>query len=140
MKSQKTAAKDTTGVGLPLNFVDNSCFKMARERLSCVQTALLLASYDNLFLKAKRVICSESMSWYVVEKRFARRPANRIRKILLDLHVQISFSKIFHTAHVQLMKRKRKCKSQVRIKHHPDGSSKIITVFSALINLLAGVH
>ena len=57
----------TGEVGPPLNFVDwtmknylgqgeNSCLKMALEFLSCVQTALLPASYDNIILKAKQDI------------------------------------------------------------------------------------
>ena len=34
---------------------------MALEFLSCVQTALLSASYDNIILTAKQVICLQSM-------------------------------------------------------------------------------
>ena len=34
---------------------------MALEFLSCVQTALLSLSYDNIILKAKQVICLESL-------------------------------------------------------------------------------
>ena len=40
---------------------ENSCFKMALEFLSCVQTALLWASYDNIIFKAKQVICLERL-------------------------------------------------------------------------------
>ena len=56
------------GVSPPLNFVDwtmeyylgwgeNSCFKIAIEFPSSLQTALLSACYDKLILKAKQVIC-----------------------------------------------------------------------------------
>ena len=34
---------------------------MTLEFLSCVQTALLSASYDNIILKAKQIICLESL-------------------------------------------------------------------------------
>ena len=34
---------------------------MALEFLSCMQTALLSASYENIILKAKQVICLESL-------------------------------------------------------------------------------
>ena len=34
---------------------------MALEFLSCVQTALLSASYDNFILKARQVICLQSV-------------------------------------------------------------------------------
>ena len=34
---------------------------MTPEFLSCVQTALLSASYDNIILKAKRIISLESL-------------------------------------------------------------------------------
>ena len=34
---------------------------MALEFLSCVQTGLLSPSYDNFILKAKRLICLESL-------------------------------------------------------------------------------
>ena len=56
---------------------------MALEFLSYAQTASLSASYDNIILKAGYLFRG-----FVLEKRFARHPANRIRKILLDLHVQ----------------------------------------------------
>ena len=62
---------------------------MTLEFLSCVQTALLSLSYDNIILKANL------FREFVLEKRFAGRPFNRIQKILLDLHVQI-----LHTPHV----------------------------------------
>ena len=52
---------------------------MAPEIVSCVQTELLSASYDNIILKAKQVYCLER--FYLKKKRFARRPANRLRKI-----------------------------------------------------------
>ena len=34
---------------------------MALQFLSCVQTALLSLSYDNIILKVKQVICLESL-------------------------------------------------------------------------------
>ena len=52
---------------------ENSCFKMALEFLSCVQTALLWASYDKIIFMAKQVICLERL---YLRKKFARRPAN----------------------------------------------------------------
>ena len=51
---------------------------MAPEIVSCVQTELLSASYDNIILKAKQLYCLERL---YLQKRFARRPANRLRKI-----------------------------------------------------------
>ena len=51
---------------------------MAPEIVSCVQTELLSASYDNIILTAKQVYCLER---FYLQKRFARRPANRLRKI-----------------------------------------------------------
>ena len=40
---------------------EDSCFKMRLEFLSCVQTASLSACYDNIILKAKQIICLESL-------------------------------------------------------------------------------
>ena len=49
---------------------------MALVFLSGVQTALLSASYDNIIFEGKTgYLCRE----FVPEKRFAHRPANRIR-------------------------------------------------------------
>ena len=55
----------------PLNFVDwtknylgqgeNYCFIMALDFLICMQTAFLSNSYENIILKAKQVICLESL-------------------------------------------------------------------------------
>ena len=77
---------------------------MTLEFLSCVQTALLSASYDNIILKVKQVICLENLS---LKKRFARRPINTIRKIYFDLHVQNQLFVNVYTPHVPFMKRKR---------------------------------
>ena len=41
--------------------VEQLCFKMALEFLSCVQKALLSAGYDDITLKVKQVICLESL-------------------------------------------------------------------------------
>ena len=57
------------GVSPPLKFVDWTmeyylgwcCFKIAIEFLSCLQTALLSASYDKIILKAIQVICLENL-------------------------------------------------------------------------------
>jgi len=46
---------------------------------------------------------------FVLEKRFARRPANRVRIIYLDLHVQ---NQLFENLHTH-------GKIQVHMKHHP---------------------
>ena len=64
-----------------LGLGENFCFKMALEFLSCVQTALLSASYDNIILKAKQVICLQSM--YLKKDLFAVLSTG-----LLALHVQ----------------------------------------------------
>ena len=40
---------------------EDSCLKMRLEFLSCVQTASLSACYDNIILKAKQIICLESL-------------------------------------------------------------------------------
>ena len=68
-----------------------------------MQTALLSATYDNVIFKAKQVICLESL--YL--KKITRPPANRIRKIYFDLHVQNQLFLNLHTPHVQFMKGKR---------------------------------
>lgn len=57
---------------------------MALVFLRCVQTAFLSASCDNIILKAKHGYLFRE---FILEKRFARRPDNRIREILLDLHL-----------------------------------------------------
>ena len=62
--------KLSSGVAPLLNWMDveilsgvgeDSCFKMRLEFLSCVQTASLSACYDNIILKAKQIICLESL-------------------------------------------------------------------------------
>ena len=63
---------------------------------------------------------------FVLEKRFARLPTNRIRQILLDLHVQNQLFVNLHTQHVQLMKRKKLCN--------------VVRLFSAVVNLSAGAR
>lgn len=55
---------------------ENSCFKIVLMFLSCVETALLSATYVNIIIHLLRE--------FVLEKRFGGRPYNRIQKILLD--------------------------------------------------------
>ena len=54
---------------------------MTLEFLSCVQTALLSACYDNIILKAKQIICLESL--YLKKDLLAF-----LQKVSLDLLVQ----------------------------------------------------
>ena len=96
---------------------------MTLEFLSCVQTALLSACYDNIILKAKQIICLESL---YLKKRFARLPTNRIQKVSLDLLVQNQLSVNLHTQHLQFMKRKRFCS--------------VLRLFATLVNLSAGAR
>ena len=93
---------------------------MALEFLSCMQTTLLSASYDNTILKTKQVICLESL---YLKKRLARRPANRIRKIYLES----AFRKFAYPARAAHEKEKIMQKSGLREappRMFPDGSLK----------------
>ena len=74
----------------------------------------------------------------VVVKRFARRPANRIYKILLDLQVQNQLFVNLHTPHVQSEKEKLLQKSLHEAQ--PRRHFKDYYVISALICLIAGAR
>ena len=78
----------------------------------------------------------------VVVKRFARRPANRIYKILLDLQVQnqlfVNFVNFVNTPHVQSEKEKLLQKSLHEAQ--PRRQFKDYYVISALICLIAGAR
>ena len=77
-----------------------------------------------------------------VVKRFARRPASRIYKILLDLQMQSQLFVNLHTSHVQPEKEKLMQKSGLHnMEHHPDRRQfKDYYVISALVNLSAGAR
>ena len=56
-----------------------------------------------LFLRQNKLFVQTVCTW----KKITRPPANRIRKIYLDLHVQNQLFLNLHTPHVQFMKGKR---------------------------------
>ena len=100
----------TAAVSPPLNFVNRTMKKYLgyekilawKWRLSywvgCKLCCFRLVTIT-LFWRQNRILFRE----FVLEKRFGRRPANRIRKIYLDLHVQNQLFVKLHTSQVYII-------------------------------------
>ena len=72
-----------------LGWGENSCFKIAIEFPSSLQTALLSACYDKLILKAKQVVCLGNL---YLKKDLLFRSANWILISILICKCKISCS------------------------------------------------
>ena len=107
-------------------------FKIALEFLSCVQTALLSDSYDNIISKAKQVICT----W---KKMCSPSCKQDTENLFLSARAKSAFCKFAYSARAVHEKVKITQKSGLH-ETHADGSLKIVMVFSALVNLSAGAR
>ena len=78
-----------------------------------------------LFWRQNRILFRE----FVLEKRFGRRPASRIRKIYLDLQVQNQLFLNFAYSTRAVHEREKIMQKSGLHNHHPDGSLKIVWYF-----------
>ena len=102
-----------------------------------MQTALLSATYDNVIFKAKQVICLESL---YLKKNHSPSCQQDTENLSRFARVKSAFFKFAYSARAVHEREKIKRKSQVYMNHHPDGSLKVVMVFSALVNLSAGAR
>ena len=103
--------------------------------LSCVQTVLLSASYDNIILKAKQVICLESL---YLKKGLLAILATGYEKLARFERAKPTFSKFAYSARA-VHEKKRSCKSQVYM-NNIIIFKKITTLFTVLVNYSAGAR
>ena len=89
------------------------------------QTALLSASYDNIIFKAKQVICLESL--YLKKDLLAVLPTG-CGKSCSICRFKSAFRKFAKSARA-VHEKEKITQSQVCMKHHADGSLKIIMFF-----------
>ena len=83
---------------------------MTLEFLSCVQTALLSASYDNIILKAKQIICLESL---YLKKIFSPSYQQDTTNLARFARAKSAFRKFAYSAHTVHEKEKIMQCSQV---------------------------
>ena len=107
---------------------------MAFEFLSCVQTGLLSASYDNLILNAKWLICLESLYLKKICQPSCQQDTENLARFA---RAQSAFRKFTYSTRVVVYEKETIMqKSGLHdMKHHPDCSLKIIMLFIALVRI-----
>ena len=108
---------------------------MALVFLSCVQTVLLSASYDNIILKAKQVICLETLHF---KKGLLAILATGYENLARFERAKPAFSKFAYSARA-VHEKKRSCKRQVYM-NNIIIFKKITTLFTVLVNYSAGAR
>ena len=106
---------------------------MALEFLSCVQTGLLSASYDNFILNAKWLICLESLYLKNICQPSCQQDTENLSRFA---RAQSAFRKFTYSTRAVHEKETIMQQSGLHdMKHHPDCFLKIIMLFTALVRI-----